>query len=58
MYSWLRETMKRPINNEIGAAAVEYGIMIALIAAVIIGTVIVLGTKVNSTFLPVINNLK
>ena len=33
-----------------GATAVEYGIMVALIAAVIIGTVVILGGKVNAAF--------
>jgi pilus assembly protein Flp/PilA len=37
------------INQE-GATAVEYGIMVALIAAVIIGAVIILGQTLNTTF--------
>ncbi|MHB1347532.1 MAG: Flp family type IVb pilin [Candidatus Humimicrobiaceae bacterium] len=35
---------------ETGATAVEYGIMVALIAAVIIGAVIIIGNKLNTTF--------
>ena len=37
-------------RSEEGATAVEYGLLVALIAAVIIGAVILLGTKVNSAF--------
>jgi pilus assembly protein Flp/PilA len=36
--------------NQRGATAVEYGIMVALIAAVIIGTVVLLGQKVLGAF--------
>ena len=39
-------TMKR----EEGATAVEYGLMVALIAAVIIIVVATLGTKISSVF--------
>ena len=38
---------------ERGATAVEYGIMVALIAAVIIVAVTALGTKINTVFLGV-----
>lgn len=38
------------IKNERGATAVEYGIMVALIAAVIIVAVVFLGKKTSSTF--------
>jgi len=37
-------------REERGATAVEYGIMVALIAAVIVGTVAILGGKVNGAF--------
>jgi len=36
--------------SERGATAVEYGIMVALIAAVIIAAVSTLGTRVNIAF--------
>ncbi len=42
-------------NDEAGATAVEYGLMVALIAAVIIGTVTTLGQNVDATFLAVSN---
>ena len=38
------------IKEDSGATAVEYGIMVAAIAAVIILVVIAIGTKVNSAF--------
>ena len=38
------------VKNEIGAAGVEYGLLVALIAAVIVGTVATLGGKVNTGF--------
>jgi pilus assembly protein Flp/PilA len=36
--------------NEEGATAVEYGIMVALIAVVIIGAVIAIGQNLDATF--------
>ena len=38
------------ITDEDGATAVEYGIMVAAIAAVIIGVVIVVGGKTKNAF--------
>ncbi len=38
------------LKDEEGATAVEYGIMVAAIAAVIIGVVISIGSKTNSAF--------
>lgn len=40
-----------------GATAVEYGVMVALIAAVIIGTVYILGGQVNTAFQQVVDGL-
>jgi pilus assembly protein Flp/PilA len=44
-------------EDETGAAGVEYGLLVALIAAVIVLTVKTLGTKVNSAFTTVSNAL-
>lgn len=44
------ETVRNFSNDESGATAVEYGIMVALIAAVIIVAVGNVGTKVNDAF--------
>ena len=38
------------LRNENGATAVEYGIMVALIAAVIVGVVGILGGQVQAAF--------
>ena len=43
---WLAKFVK----EDSGATAVEYGIMVAAIAAVIIGAVIAIGKKMNTTF--------
>ena len=37
-------------KNERGATAVEYGLLVALIAAVIIGAVVILGGQVLAAF--------
>ena len=43
-------TARIDIKNEKGATAVEYGLMIALIAAVIIAAVVVLGNNAKDQF--------
>ena len=43
--------------SERGATAVEYGIMVALIAAVIIAAVTTIGTRLNLAFQHVAGNL-
>jgi pilus assembly protein Flp/PilA len=45
------------VQDEAGATAIEYGIMIAAIAAVIIGLVYSIGTKVNTAFNTVNNKM-
>jgi pilus assembly protein Flp/PilA len=40
----------RFLNDESGATAIEYGLIAALIAVVIIGAVTSVGSKVQSTF--------
>ena len=45
-------------NEEKGATAVEYGLMVALIAVVVIGAVTLLGTNLNSKFQSVQNAVK
>ena len=44
------EKLIRFFKDEEGATAVEYGIMVALIAVAIIATVFALGGQLNSTF--------
>ena len=38
------------VNEEEGATAIEYGLLAALISAVIIGVVTTIGTKLNGAF--------
>jgi len=42
--------VQRLNRDERGATAVEYGLMVALIAAVIIGAVTLIGTNLNNLF--------
>ena len=44
-------------EEERGATAVEYGLIVALIAAIIIGIVTTLGRKVSDNFQKVSDNL-
>jgi pilus assembly protein Flp/PilA len=50
LYVNLQNRLAEIRNNERGATAVEYGIMVALIAAVIIGTVALIGDKLLAAF--------
>ena len=45
------------LNKERGATAVEYGLMVALIAVVIIGAVTLLGNNLSTTFNNVANKV-
>ena len=42
--------LKRFIRDEEGATMVEYGVMIALITAICVGTITTLGTQVLAAF--------
>jgi pilus assembly protein Flp/PilA len=41
-------SLKKFVHDESGAAAVEYGMLVALIAAVVVTTVALLGTDIKS----------
>jgi pilus assembly protein Flp/PilA len=45
------------LQDEEGAAAVEYGLLVALIAAVIVAVVATLGSRVKDSFAAVCNAL-
>jgi pilus assembly protein Flp/PilA len=49
--------IKRFMQEEDGAAAVEYGLLVALIAAVIVGVVTTLGTQIQAAFQTVVDAL-
>jgi pilus assembly protein Flp/PilA len=42
-------------NEERGATAVEYGMLVALIAAVIVAVVVILGNDINTAFEKIAN---
>jgi pilus assembly protein Flp/PilA len=44
------ETLKRLLRDESGATAVEYGLIVAAIAGLIIVVVFLLGKKINNAF--------
>lgn len=52
------EKMIRFFKDEEGATAVEYGLLVALIAAVIVGTVFILGGKINTAFQKIADAIK
>ena len=54
LYSFAEERLKR---EEKGATAVEYGLMVGLIAVVIIGAVVFLGEELNGLFETIGNEL-
>jgi pilus assembly protein Flp/PilA len=49
--------VKTELSSEKGATAVEYGLLVALIAAVIIAIVATLGGQLNTTFTTMSNAL-
>jgi pilus assembly protein Flp/PilA len=44
------EKLRRFLKDDKGASAVEYGLLVALIAAVIVGAVTLLGGNLKATF--------
>lgn len=49
--------MRYLIKDEKGASAVEYGVMVALIATAIVATVGLLGTQLNTVFQGIVTTL-
>jgi pilus assembly protein Flp/PilA len=56
-YVSLQNYLVRSLRSERGATAVEYGLLVALIAAVIVGVVLIVGKQVNNAFQSVSNSL-
>jgi len=50
--------LSRFVRDESGATAIEYGLIAALIAVVIIGAVSTVGTKLSTTFNTVSTKVK
>jgi pilus assembly protein Flp/PilA len=58
LFVWGRRFLPWPLrHDERGATAVEYGLMVGLIAAVIVGVVAALGGQLNTLFTTVSNAL-
>ncbi len=55
--SQMNSRARRFIHDDQGATAVEYGLFVAAIAAVIVAVVVALGEKVNTAFTTVKNTL-
>jgi pilus assembly protein Flp/PilA len=55
--SHIKRTVARFAKEESGATMVEYGVMIAVIAAVAIATLRSIGTKTNNSFTKLNKNL-
>ena len=53
----MKNLVSRFVSNESGVTAIEYGLIAALIAVVIIGAVSSLGTGLKNTFTSVANSL-
>ncbi len=51
-------SIRKFVLEENGAAAVEYGLLVALIAAVIVAVVKVLGSTINNAFQTVCDAVK
>jgi pilus assembly protein Flp/PilA len=52
------KTIARFLSNEDGATAIEYGLIAALIAVVVIGAVTAVGTGLSTTFTNVSTSVK
>jgi pilus assembly protein Flp/PilA len=46
----MKQFLKRFLRDESAATAIEYGLIVALIAVVIIGTVSAIGVKLKTAF--------
>lgn len=56
-YATILSFVAAPKRDEKGATAVEYGLLVALIAAVIIATVVLLGGNIKDAFTTVNNQM-
>jgi pilus assembly protein Flp/PilA len=52
-----RNNLRALVKDERGVTAMEYGLIAALVAVVIIGTVTTVGTKLSTTFTSIANAL-
>ena len=54
----MRNMILRFVRDDSGATAIEYGLIAALIAVVIIGALTTIGTNLNAVFTNVAGSLK
>ena len=54
----MRNFIKTFANDESGATAIEYGMIAALIAVAIVGTLGIIGPKLNDAFVEVSEGIK
>ena len=54
----MKNLVSRFVKDESGATAIEYGLIAALIAVVIIGAVTAVGTSLSGTFSTVSSSIK
>ena len=52
---YVQNLITQPLRRDEGASAVEYGLLVALIAAVVVTAVTLIGTNLNSVFNKVAN---
>lgn len=57
MASYITSLMRSLCRNSRGATAIEYGLIAALIALVVIGAITAIGTNLNTSFNSVANSL-
>jgi len=53
----MKNLVSRFVSDESGVTAIEYGLIAALIAVIIIGAVTTVGTKLSTTFSTVAGSL-
>lgn len=54
----MMNTLNRLVDDESGVTAMEYGLIAALVAVVVISTVATLGNNLKNVFNNIANNLK
>lgn len=54
----MKNVFKRFASDESGATAIEYGLIAALVAVVLIATLTTLGTRLNAKFLAISNAVR
>ncbi len=53
MKDWMNSRWLRVVNSQWGASAVEYALMVSLIAVAIIASVTLLGNKIKAVFMTI-----